>query len=40
MFRRYFFTRYNETVGYDWRRVEEELKSRKVNLPRKIARLV
>lgn len=40
MFRRYLFTRYNETVGYDWRRVEKELKSRKVKLPRKIARLL
>jgi len=40
MFRRYFFTRYNETVGYDWRKVEEELKSKNVKLPRKISRLV
>lgn len=40
MLRRYFFTRYNKTAGYDWRRVEEELKLKKVKLPRKIARLV
>ena len=40
MFRRYFFTRYSETVGYDWRRVEEGLKSKNVKIPRKIAQLV
>jgi len=40
MFRRYLFARYNQSVGYDWRRVEQELKSKKVKLPRKIARLV
>ncbi|HID91252.1 TPA: hypothetical protein EYP44_04760 [Candidatus Bathyarchaeota archaeon] len=40
MFRRYFFTRYGETVGYDWRKVEEELRSKNVKPPRKITRLV
>lgn len=40
MFRRYFFTRYNETVGYDWRKVEGELRLKNVKLPVKIAQLV
>lgn len=40
MFRRYFFTRYNETVGYDWRKVEEELRSKNVRVARKIALLL
>jgi len=40
MFRRYLFTRYNQKVGYDWRKVEEELKSKNVKLPRRIAQLI
>lgn len=40
MFRRYFFTRYDETVGYDWRKVEGELRLKNVKLPVKIAQLV
>jgi hypothetical protein len=40
MFRRYFFTRYNETVGYDWRKVEGELRLKNIKLPLKIAQLV
>jgi len=40
MFRRYFFTRYNKTVGYDWRKVEGELRLKNVKLPVKIAQLV
>lgn len=40
MFRRYLFTRYDETVGYDWRNVEEELRSKNVKLSRKITQLV
>jgi len=40
MFRRYLFTRYNATVGYDWRKVEEELGAKNIRLPRKIAQLM